>query len=106
MPISAAFCIAPSGAPGIGQRSSESSTSWAPNARRLDRFSSGIASDSVAVNFSFFAFAIITRPIPVLPEVGSTRFSSLMPRSSASRTRLAATRSFTAPNGLYHSSFA
>ena len=41
-----------------------------------------------------------------LPEVGSARFSSLMPFASASRTRLAATRSFTAPKGLYHSSLA
>jgi hypothetical protein len=58
------------------------------------------------VKLSFFAFEIIARPMPVLPEVGSTRFSSLRPLSSASRTRLAATRSFTAPNGLYHSSLA
>src|SRR6185369_4477221 len=59
LPISAAFCIAPSGAPGSGQRSSASSTSFAPNVRSAARFSAGIARDSVAVNLSFFAFEII-----------------------------------------------
>ena len=46
--------------------------------------------------------------MPVFPEVGSTSFWSArtVRRVSPSSTRLAATRSLTAPNGLYHSSLA
>lgn len=106
LPMSAAFAMAPSGAPGIGQSSSLSSTSFAPKRRSACRFSAGTASDSVAVNPTFLAFASIASPMPVLPEVGSTSCSNRMPFSSASRSRLAATRSLTAPKGLYHSNLA
>ena len=46
--------------------------------------------------------------MPVFPEVGSTSFWSActVRRASPSSSRLAATRSLTAPNGLYHSSLA
>ena len=98
--------MAPSGCPGIGQRASSSSTRSVPNSRNAVRFSSGIALDRVAEKPYPRALDTSARPIPVFPDVGSTRFSRLSPRSSASRMRLAATRSFTAPNGLYHSSLA
>ena len=71
------------------------------------RFSRGMAEDRGVVSEYPFALEIMARPIPVFPEVGSTNFwpGSSIPRSSASPIRFAAIRSFTAPNGLYHSSF-
>ena len=47
------------------------------------------------------------RPRPVLPDVGSTRSSSVSsPCSRACWIMLDAMRSLTEPNGLYHSSLA
>ena len=71
---------------------------WIPQS--LATYLTGSAADRL--------LSIIANAMPVLPEVGSTSFWSgcTVRRSSPSATRLAATRSLTAPNGLYHSSLA
>ena len=99
--------MAPSGAPGAGHKSSSISITSAPKNRSMIRFSRGMAEDSGVVREYPFTLEIMAKPIPVLPDVGSTNFwpGSSTPRSSASAIRFAAIRSFTAPNGLYHSSF-
>mmetsp|Transcript_15471 Transcript_15471/g.31949 ORF Transcript_15471/g.31949 Transcript_15471/m.31949 type:complete len:260 (-) Transcript_15471:176-955(-) len=83
-------------------------TSWAPNALRRTRRSMLMDSGIVRIRSYPFEAATMANPIPVFPEVGSTRTVSpglMSPRSSACVIMLRAMRSLTELAGVKLSSF-
>mmetsp|Transcript_6663 Transcript_6663/g.16417 ORF Transcript_6663/g.16417 Transcript_6663/m.16417 type:complete len:203 (+) Transcript_6663:721-1329(+) len=81
----------------------------APNALRRTRRSMDMDSGMVRMRSYPFEAATMARPMPVLPEVGSTRVDfpgAMSPRASASWIMLRAMRSFTELAGFDDSSLA
>mmetsp|Transcript_9945 Transcript_9945/g.20715 ORF Transcript_9945/g.20715 Transcript_9945/m.20715 type:complete len:261 (-) Transcript_9945:3-785(-) len=101
--ISSALAMAPPIPLAAGVR-----TSWAPNALRRTRRSILMDSGMVRMRSYPLEAATMASPIPVFPEVGSTKIVSpgvMSPRASASSIMLLAMRSLTELAGLKDSSF-
>mmetsp|Transcript_21906 Transcript_21906/g.50541 ORF Transcript_21906/g.50541 Transcript_21906/m.50541 type:complete len:279 (-) Transcript_21906:95-931(-) len=102
--ISSALAMAPPIPLGAGVK-----TTSAPNALSKTRRSMDMLSGIVKMSLYPLEAATIARPIPVLPDVGSTRVvlsGEMSPRFSASEIMLRAIRSFTELAGLDDSNFA